>query len=105
MRIVFNLGILTRVVLDVIEHSLCGSLRLQRGACRGLGRAQSAASLRGLHLAKARRLGIACGYTCCCGSRPAVCRRVSIIWIILLHNRNTLAILVLRKATIDFLLP
>ena len=31
-RLVFNLGILARVVLDVIEDCLCGSLRLHRRA-------------------------------------------------------------------------
>jgi len=105
MRSEFRLRNLVATVLDVIEDSLCGGLGIERGARGCFGSTQGVACLYGLHFAKTWCLGITSCNTCCGGSGPAVRRCLSIVWRVLLDNRNPLAILVLCKATIDFLLP
>lgn len=96
---------LVAIVFKVIEYSLRSRLCLKRCPRGRLSSAQSTARFRCLHFAIAGCFGVPCRNPRGCRSSPAVGRRLCAFSGILINNRNPLARLVLRKATIHFLLP
>src|ERR1700760_1206830 len=105
MRRILSWLNLAAVVANVVKHSLRGRLCLERSASCCFSSTQGVSCFDGLHFAEAGCLGIARGNARGGGSSPAVCRSLAVVLDFLIDNRDSLAILVLCKATIYFLFP
>ena len=91
--------------LYLIKDGLSRYLRLNRCAGCSFGCSDSSPRLRGLKFAITRRFRITRGNACCRSGCTAICRNVLFRKFVIIEDRNTLASLMLRKATIDLLLP